>query len=332
MAADGTPLIGGLLYFYLTGTSTPENTYSDQGLTIANTNPIVLDANGYAGSVFLSTGIQYKVVLTDANAIQQWTEDPVGDESTSGATFANSVEITAAADFTKTVRFQTNGVDRVSFGVDASPESGSNAGSNGALLTYSDSGVQIFSVFTFNRANGILDFSTGQPTVGGQSLAVVLGPSFAQVPTGQVGIYFANVAPSGWLILDGSLISRTTYAALWTYAQASGNIVADGSWSVTTTPGSFSTGDGSTTFRIPDPRGLFPRAWDDGAGVDSGRAIGTYQADEFAAHTHNYANVTAPGSAVGSGSSFNLVSAATSSTGGGETRPKNFAILFCIKT
>src|SRR5579864_4123811 len=72
----GDPLAGGLLYFYASGTSTPQNTYSDSGLTIANTNPVVLDSNGYANSIFLSN-LAYKVVLTDSNNVQLWTEDPV---------------------------------------------------------------------------------------------------------------------------------------------------------------------------------------------------------------------------------------------------------------
>lgn len=72
----GAPLAGGFLYFYASGTNTPLNTYSDQGLTVPNTNPVVLDSNGYAGTIFLQN-LAYKVVLTDSTTAQQWTEDPV---------------------------------------------------------------------------------------------------------------------------------------------------------------------------------------------------------------------------------------------------------------
>src|SRR5579863_1597036 len=72
----GAPLTGGFLYFYASGTSTPQNTYSDSALTIPNSNPVVLDSNGYANSIFLSN-VAYKVVLTDSNNVQLWTEDPV---------------------------------------------------------------------------------------------------------------------------------------------------------------------------------------------------------------------------------------------------------------
>lgn len=76
LSNSGVPYAGGFLYFYATGTSTPQNTYSDQGLTIANTNPVVLDSNGQAGSIFL-LNLAYKVVLEDSNHNQIWTMDPV---------------------------------------------------------------------------------------------------------------------------------------------------------------------------------------------------------------------------------------------------------------
>lgn len=72
----GAPLAGGFLYFYASGTSTPQNTYADQALATPNTNPVVLDSNGYANSVFLAN-LAYKVVLTDSNNVQLWTFDPV---------------------------------------------------------------------------------------------------------------------------------------------------------------------------------------------------------------------------------------------------------------
>src|ERR1700748_1283926 len=73
---NGLPYAGGSLAFFASGTSTPLNTYSDSALTIANTNPVVLDSAGRAGSVFLQN-LAYKVVLSDVNNNQIWTEDPV---------------------------------------------------------------------------------------------------------------------------------------------------------------------------------------------------------------------------------------------------------------
>lgn len=76
LSNSGVPYAGGQLFFYATGTSTPQNTYSDSALTIANTNPVILDSNGQAGSVFLQN-LAYKVVLEDSLNNQIWTMDPV---------------------------------------------------------------------------------------------------------------------------------------------------------------------------------------------------------------------------------------------------------------
>jgi phage-related tail fiber protein len=99
----------------------------------------------------------------------------------------------------------------------------------------------------------------------------------------------------------------------------------------------FGIGDGSTTFNVPDLRGEFVRGWDDARGVDAGRGLGTWQADDLRSHSH-----TIPGSTwdVSSGTSAMNASGGTSgfvanrptaATGGTETRPRNVALLACIK-
>ena len=157
---------------------------------------------------------------------------------------------------------------------------------------------------------------------------------------GQIAFFPANVAPGGWLKANGVLLSRATYAALWTYAQASGNIVSDATWVAASGPtGSFSTGDGSTTFRVPDLRGEFVRAWDDARGVDSGRVIGSYQADALQNHTHEVLDRINSGAgepavngtnAGGSDITRTTTNPVTGRTAA-ETRPQNFALLACIK-
>lgn len=181
--------------------------------------------------------------------------------------------------------------------------------------------------------------------------------TFEIVQSGKIDFFPFNAAPTGYLECAGSLVSRTTYAALWTAAQASGNIAAnDGAW----VKGQFSPGDGSTTFRIPDYRGYILRGWDDGAGVDSGRAIGSVQADALGPLTvtdpgHTHAVLSRSDSNVGflaqvggsldsvfdfgtsGGRNFTVPSATTGITVAGtssatETRVKNIAGMYCIKT
>lgn len=148
-------------------------------------------------------------------------------------------------------------------------------------------------------------------------------------------------APDGTVKANGALLSRTTYAALWAFAQASGNLAAsDAAW--TGNPGKFSPGDGSTTFRIPDLRGLVVRGHHDGSGTyetDTGRGLGSYQADGNKAHNHltvwggsaPYGQTTpnettgATYTATGQNQTY------TSTEGGAETRMRNVSLLPCIR-
>jgi hypothetical protein len=70
--ACGTPLIGGLLYFYQVGTvATVQNSFQDTGLTLTNPWPLVLDSNGRVPNFYLANG-SIHVRLTDANGVVQF--------------------------------------------------------------------------------------------------------------------------------------------------------------------------------------------------------------------------------------------------------------------
>lgn len=75
---NGTPLAGGLLYTYLAGTTTPEVTYYNSGGVTVNTNPIVLNSGGRVpNEIWLTTGVAYKFVLRDADAVLIGTWDDI---------------------------------------------------------------------------------------------------------------------------------------------------------------------------------------------------------------------------------------------------------------
>jgi phage-related tail fiber protein len=170
------------------------------------------------------------------------------------------------------------------------------------------------------NASGTGTFSIASPnsnsnrtlTLPDASGEVVINPSLA----GMVATFAMVTPPAGWLKANGQAVSRTTYAALFT--------------AIGTT---FGAGDGSTTFNLPDLRGEFMRGWDDSRGIDSGRVFGSAQADEFKSHSHN---IILGGDGFAAGTrpqrTFNnLGTAVTELTGGTETRPRNIALLACIK-
>lgn len=100
--AVGVTLPGAKLYFYLTGTATPQNTYSNSTLTTPNTNPVVADAGGLFSNIYLIASAQYKVVLTDQDGNQIWTADPVESGVVQAATAATIANIAALRTFAVT--------------------------------------------------------------------------------------------------------------------------------------------------------------------------------------------------------------------------------------
>jgi microcystin-dependent protein len=82
---NGDPIVGAQLSFYETGTSTPQNTYSDVNLTIPNPNPVPSGTDGLFPSIFLLAAPSYKVVLADENDVLIWTADPVGPGASAAA-------------------------------------------------------------------------------------------------------------------------------------------------------------------------------------------------------------------------------------------------------
>lgn len=128
-----------------------------------------------------------------------------------------------------------------------------------------------------------------------------------RMPAGIVSYFAGNNAPIGWLKLNGVLLSRAAYPALWNYAQSTGGLVSDGDWLNAGYSGRFSAGTNGSDFRIPDARGTFLRAFDDGRGFDPGRTWGTYQDHANRSHAHN---IIDPGHAHGiidSGHSHGIV-------------------------
>ena len=136
------------------------------------------------------------------------------------------------------------------------------------------------------------------------------------LPAGVIMPYAGSAIPTGWIECAGQSVLRATYADLFT--------------AIGITYGSV---DG-THFTLPDLRGYFVRGWDNGAGVDTGRAFGSTQQDDFKSHTHQMkvqASSGFPNARDGGGTANPTGGAQTYATGGTETRPKNVAMYYIIK-
>lgn len=194
------------------------------------------------------------------------------------------------------------------------------------------------------RDQGVTEIATREQAEQGVSINTLMTPQrvlqsiqYNAVPPGVVYYSAATSAPAGYLLCDGSAVSRTTYSRLFA--------------AIGTT---FGAGDGSTTFNLPDLRDEFIR----GANQSGGRPVGhseqgsieshvhTGHTNNSGAHSHSYQTPQssldaagkylnrpyAMGSSRTSTDGIHSHTFTTNATGGSETRPRNVALLPIIKT
>lgn len=173
------------------------------------------------------------------------------------------------------------------------------------------------------------------------------------IPPGTIQAFGGGAVPDGWLLCDGATVNRTTYSALFA--------------AVGTAHGS---GDGSTTFHLPDLRGRFLRGADNmgtgaagrdpnagtrtagNSGGNTGNTVGSVQSDANQGHRHTFsgsvnsadaaatpANYLQASATTTNASSFDVQYVLDSITDGingaprtsSETRPQNLAVEYIIK-
>jgi len=91
--ASGNPLVGGKVYTYAAGTTTPLETYTSQAAITPNTNPVILDSRGEC-NLWFSNASSYKVVLESATNVLQWTVDNIATYGTIASQNSDNVAIT----------------------------------------------------------------------------------------------------------------------------------------------------------------------------------------------------------------------------------------------
>lgn len=103
------------------------------------------------------------------------------------------------------------------------------------------------------------------------------------IPVGSYMDYIFSTAPQGWLLANGDTIGNVGSGA--THESANYEALFLGCVNDFGNAGTevFASGD---TVLLPDLRGYFRRGWDNGRGIDSGRAINTVQADQNQNHNH----------------------------------------------
>ena len=127
--SDGLPLVGGKIYTYAGGTSTPIATYTDYTAATANTNPIILDSLGQA-NIWLINTTSYKFIVKDADDVLLYTVDniaipldinsfssppPIGDVTPNTGAFT-TLSATGTVTFSGQVNFTSTGAAKLNVG------------------------------------------------------------------------------------------------------------------------------------------------------------------------------------------------------------------------
>jgi len=169
-----------------------------------------------------------------------------------------------------------------------------------------------------------------------ESGALVTSESGSAFVPGMVMGFGMISPPAGWLECNGAAVSRETYSALFDAIETT--------WGV---------GDESTTFNLPDLRGEFIRGYDNSRGIDTGRTFASSQGDAIRdipgtwrdAYDHGTASTGAIVEILSNSPTGDTALATPSQTGGrryefdasnvvptaNENRPRNIAVLYCIK-
>jgi microcystin-dependent protein len=314
---------------------------ANAAFNFANSLPLAA-ASALAGAAFDKANLSFQLAgqaYDGANAGIALAVGAIANvESAYG--FANGVSVNTAASYR--VANSAYNVTNSSYGITNSVFFKTNSCYTHANSAYDTANTKI------NTANGT---ATGTFTVQGNhevtgnvkvqgptnTLEIIDGNIYVNgviwnpVSPGTVIYSAANTAPTGYLVCDGAAVSRTTYATLFAV--------------IATTHG---PGNGTTTFNLPDLRGVFIRGIDRARGLDTDREFASYQLDLFKSHTHTDAghkhNILNTGNNANGGGAGWLVNpqidtglqtltgyADIQATGGDETRPKNVALLPCIK-
>jgi len=94
--AEGQPLVGGKVYTYAAGTTTPLATYTSSSGVSANPNPIILDGRGEC-SIWFDPSSSYKIKLTDSNNVEIYVVDNITSSGyVSGGVIVNSSVVNSA--------------------------------------------------------------------------------------------------------------------------------------------------------------------------------------------------------------------------------------------
>lgn len=273
LSSGGLLLPGAKLYFYATGTSNPQNTYSDVLLATPNANPVIADASGVFAPIYLDPSLpHYRVKLTTSADVQIYQVDNVPSNQNTAQTF----------------RLKATAPELILEETDASANNGKwSIRVNAEVLTIdllNDAESVRTTVLTLPRT-GIANFTSSFLTIGGLSVPGVSFEDFTATLTGMTGTVTGTISAarigvasicklSAFAAITGT--SNTTAMTLTgipstyrpvgntvAFATMTDNGVTKGGWATISSAGVITFGigiDGSTAFTNSGTKGI-PAKW-----------------------------------------------------------------------
>jgi hypothetical protein len=220
--ASGTPLVGGKVYTYAAGTTTPLETYTSALATTPNTNPVILDSRGEC-NLWFSTASSYKVVLESATDVLQWTVDNIATYGTLASQNSNNVAITGGT------------ITGVTFTGDIVGNVSGNAGTvtNGVYLTATQTLTN--KTITGMASASTVNDSLGTPyTVGFRSIPQSLNTTAAASDVGKhLYVSATTTIPSGVFVAGNEFLVVNSNSGTVTLTQGAGTTLRLGGTATT---------------------------------------------------------------------------------------------------
>jgi len=223
----GAPLVGGLLYTYAAGTTTPQASYTDSTGAQANTNPVVLDARGEA-NIWLASAT-YKFKLASSDNTELWTVDNISAPTSSLSPVLSgnvTIDSNSAGPALKITQTGTGPVLRVQdsvdpdvtpFIIDSTGQVGIGTQSPSTALDV-DNGVIQLSSSGVSRTTISADASNStinSPSTRGLILSTGGTPRITVASGGGTTLSGALTVQSGGANITGT-VTATTFTGAWT--------------------------------------------------------------------------------------------------------------------
>lgn len=262
---NGQPASGYQLFIYLSGTSTKAVTYTDINGVGQQQNPILLNTSGRPMQpIYIDVSVIYKFVLasptdTDPPTSPLYTVDGVSAGIQGNVTLTPEWTTGTTPTYISGTQFSVVGDQTLTYTVGRRVKAVLNSGSYYGTITATLFGAGVTTVtllmdagsldntistvsYAFLSASGSswpAGYTNGLTTNLAGPLVIPLFSGFNIISVGFMAVYAGtSPPPAGWLVCNGQAVSRTTYSALF---GAIGTV--------------FGTGDGATTFNVPNVSG-----------------------------------------------------------------------------